>query len=251
MSGEQERMRYSGQFRPEFSRLHKDRDLLWVVPFRVRYVVAITGARFAGKSTALNYLAEKRAFAVYSLSNELRQIAIHRGLPLEPRGILQDLGDAVRAEHCDPAYLARLTLRRIHHDHQANSSNAPPAPRRVAVGGFKRVEELEVFEKLGNFRQFNVTASSKTRYQRALEAGAMAREVGDSPQSEASFKRLIDQRDLYGDDNPWTAGYGQDVEGVIARQPAVKISNSSQRNSLYQRLDEQVTALDDEFRTVD
>src|SRR4051794_27116556 len=87
--------RYKGQFRPEFSRLHRDKDLFWVVPFSVRYVVAVTGERFAGKSACLSYLSEKRAFRIYSLANVLREIAIKRGMPIEPRTQLQDLGDEV------------------------------------------------------------------------------------------------------------------------------------------------------------
>ena len=109
--------RYRGQFRPEFSRLHRDGDLFWVVPFPIRYAVGVTGERLAGKSAALAYLTEKRGFRLYSLATELRAIALHRGIPLEPRSWLQDLGDEVRAEHDDPAFLARLTLRRIRRDH--------------------------------------------------------------------------------------------------------------------------------------
>ncbi len=244
-------MRYVGQFRPEYSRLHRDRDLLWVVPFGVRYVAAITGERFAGKSAALNYLTEKKGFRVYSLANELRRIAVRRGLPLDPRGVLQDLGDEVRAENNDPAYLARLTLRRIHSDHQ--SPHRLTGPRRVVVAGFKRPEEIDVFEKLGNFRQLNISAPMPVRFKRAYRSGLMDRELGHlKPRplpTEKTFELHVDRRDLSGHDNPWTDGFGQDVSDVVAREAAVEIENEHSLASLHTLLEEEVRKLDAEFRT--
>jgi dephospho-CoA kinase len=244
-------MRYIGQFRPEYSRLHRDRDLLWVVPFGVRYVTAITGERFAGKSVVLNYLTEKKGFRVYSLANELRRIAVRRGLPLDPRGVLQDLGDEIRAENNDPAYLARLTLRRIHRDHQ--STQRLSSPRRVAVAGFKRPEEIDVFEKLGNFRQLNIYAPLPVRFKRANRSGLLARELSHlRPRpllTEETFERYIDQRDLSGHDNLWTEGFGQNVSDVVARDAAVPIENKHSLASLHTLLEGEVRKLDAEFRT--
>lgn len=246
-------MRYRRQFRPEFSRLHYDRDLLWVVPFSVRYIIAISGERFAGKSVALNYLAEKQGFSVYSLSDELRRIAARRGLPLEPRSVLQDLGDEVRAEHDDPAFLARLALRRIHRDHQSVPSHS--APCRVAVGGFKRSEEAEVFEKLGNFCQLDIYAALGIRFKRALRSGALARELEHlrprPAPTEKSFEDYVDRRDLRGHDNIWTEGYGQGVEAVIGRDSAKRVENERNRDDFYRRLDDHVKSLDEKFRTID
>jgi dephospho-CoA kinase len=168
--------RYDRQFRPRFSRLHLDRDLRWVVPLSVRYVVAITGERFAGKSLALAHLTEKHGFEVYSLATTLRELAVEFGVPLEPRHRLQDFGDELRTEHRDAAYLARLTLRRIHRDHLDHRARAE-APRRIAVGSFKRPEEVRLFENLGRFRQFNIVSSREERLKRALSSGIMAREL--------------------------------------------------------------------------
>ena len=91
------RHRYAGQYAPESSRLYEDRDLFWIVPFRVQYIVGVVGRRFAGKSSALTYLHEKRGFRVYSMAAIVRDNALSIGLPLEPRSHLQDLGDDLRA----------------------------------------------------------------------------------------------------------------------------------------------------------
>jgi dephospho-CoA kinase len=243
--------RYNRQFRPEFSRLHSDRDLRWVVPLSVRYVVAVTGERFAGKSVALAYLAERKGFQVYSLATTLRDIAVRLGIPLEPRSSLQDLGDELRAHFNDKAYLARITLRQIHRDHLYHRGTIEPL-RRIAVGGFKRVEELDLFEKLEHFAHLRLTASHQTRFDRAHESGVMQRELAhvDPPPGDdiAAFQEQIERRDLHGNDNPWTAGYGQAVETLTAMDSAREIENDGSLAELYDLLDEQVVELDEHFR---
>src|SRR4051794_949744 len=108
--------RYMGQFRPEFSRIHADRDLFWIVPFGVPRIVGLTGERFAGVTTALAYLEERHGFRVYTLGGELRRVAEERGAPVRGRRYLQDFGDQLRFENFDAAVLARRVLRRIRRD---------------------------------------------------------------------------------------------------------------------------------------
>ena len=242
--------RYDNQFRPEFSRLHLDRDLLWMVPFPVRYVVAITGARFAGKSAALAYLSEKRGFDVYSLAFTLREIASERGIPLEPRSRLQDLGDTLRAEHRDPAILARLTLRRILRDH-LDQRRRLDSPRRVAVGGFKRPEELVVFESLQHYAQLNVWSHDTKRLARAKASGIFVLETEHIEPTPAptsrNFRRYIDERDLFGDQRIWTRGFDQAVGRVTANPAAEAVPNNSTLAHLGRALDEHVRRLDERF----
>ncbi|MEA2372632.1 MAG: hypothetical protein QOH12_3026 [Solirubrobacteraceae bacterium] len=243
--------RYRGQFRPEFSRLHRDGDLFWVVPFPVRYVVGITGERLAGKSATLAYLSEKRGFRLYSLATELRAIALRRGIPLEPRSVLQDLGDEVRAENDDKAFLARLTLRRIHRDHHNHPPGEPA--NRVAVGGFKRPEEIALFQNLARFSQFDVRTDRRVRFTRAKSSGILELELSHvtprPPLTEATFRRHIDERDLRGRDNEWTGAYGQLVGKVIDYPGAVTIFNNGTLAELYTTLDGKVRERDEEFRS--
>jgi dephospho-CoA kinase len=244
--------RYRGQFRPQFSRLHHDRDLFWVVPFPIRYVMAVTGERFSGKTTALTYLSEKKGFEVYSLATDLREMAGHRGVPLEPRTQLQDFGDELRAEYDDPGILGRIMMRRIHREHLSHRPMAEPT-RRIAVGGFKRPEELEIFERTPSFVQIAVQCDSALRFKRSQQSGVLGRELShltlSGPVDALAFAEHIDERDLRGRPNRWTGAYGQRVAEVIARPSAIALSNAGNVADLYKQLDELVARYDDEFRT--
>ncbi len=243
--------RYQTQFRPEFSKLHRDRDLRWVVPFSVRYVVAVSGARFAGKSATLAHLGEKRGFELYSLASTLREEAVRLGVPVEPRYRLQDLGDELRAHFDDPAYLARMTLRRIHRDHLNQRGTIEPL-RRVAVGGFKRPEELVLFETLGRFAHLRIEAPDLTRIERARISGVGARELAHldpTPDLDAtSFEEHIDARDQRGREDRWTGRYGQAVAELLALPAATTIRNEGNLAEFAELLDRKIEKLDERFR---
>jgi len=244
--------RYGGQFRPQFSQLHRDRDLFWVVPFPIRYVVAVTGERFSGKTTALTYLSEKKGFEIYSLATDLREMAVHRGIPLEPRVRLQDFGDELRAEHNDPGYLGRIGMRRIHREHLSHRPVAEPA-RRIAIGGFKRPEELEVFEHLPRFSQINMQCARPLRFIRSRDSGVLERELQHFKLAglvdEDSFAEYVDERDLRGAANRWTGAYGQRVGEVVTKPSALAVSNEGDIAEMYAQLDQLVGDFDDTFRT--
>jgi len=241
-----------GHFRPQFSRLHEDRDLFWVVPFPVRYMVGVIGLRFAGKSAVLSHLNEKHGFRVYNLSSALREIAAQREIPLEPRARLQELGDELRAEHGDAGYLARLTLRRIRADLLGHSP--APAPARIAIGGFKHPAEVDVFTNLGSFQLMCVNADEQLRFEHAQQSGVLQTELsafqGQPTPTIESFRRHIDDRDRSFDASPWTAGYGQQVDGVIARAttPDDQIENSGTLAELLAQVSRRVAVLDSTFR---
>jgi AAA domain len=214
IADEDEVGRYDGQFRPEFSRLHEDKDLLWVTPLAVRYVVGVVGYRSAGKSTVLSYLADKRNFDVYTLSTLVREAAEERGLRTNDRDTLQRLGDELRAEHREPgakagqygdgAYFARLLLRRLHgryHTHHFRPDTAP----RIAISGFKHPDELKALSNMRNFTVFLVDARDEptagtespqdatglsARAYRAYVTGTLARELGASRELQALASEL-------------------------------------------------------------
>ncbi len=242
--------RYDEQFRPEFSRLHHDRDLRWVVPFSVRYVVAVSGERFAGKSAALAYLAEKKGFELYSLAGTLRAEAVRLGVPLEPRYRLQDLGDELRAHFDDPAYLARITLRQIHRNHLSHGGMIEPL-RRVAVGGFKRPEEITLFDSLGRFGHLTITTDATERLERARRSGIGQREVTQQVSGREldaeSFAELIDGRDLEGEGDRWRLGCGQAVAKVCEMPSARRVPNDGDLATLADLLDQEIAELDRRF----
>lgn len=241
--------RYLGQFEPKLSQLESDTDLWWVVPFSVRYIVGVSGFRFAGKSTVQAYLGEKHGFRVYSLARAVRRVAEEQGIPLSPRRNLQELGDEMRAERGDAGYLARSTLRAIRADHLGR-----PGQARIVVGGFKHPAEVEVFNRLDVFHFWRIQADDSVRLERAKRTGMLYRELselGVSSDEEDSdlFNRYLDGPDRAGRDaNTWTAGYGQWVDGVVdAGEPdrQAEIPNDADDyRPLFDELDERVKVLD-------
>lgn len=239
--------RYLQQFEPKLSQLGNDGDLWWVVPFSVRYIVGVAGCRFAGTSTALSYLGEKLGFKVYSLSNELRDIARHQGVPLNSRKRLQDLGDELRAERDDPGYLARLTLQRI----RADQLRWPESRARIAVGGFKHPKEVEIFKQLQGFHLLRLDVGQKVRHERAKDSGMWEVEQEGSRRSLKLFQSDIDQRDRDGRNfHSWTGQYGQWVDGVMQSEVTGKKlrSGNFSRGKLFQELVNWVAELDEEHQ---
>jgi hypothetical protein len=282
--------RYARQFPPRFAEPHKDHDLLWVVPFRVAYIVGLVGHRFAGKSTALSFLAEKRGFQVYTLSSVLRELATARGIPLEPRRRLQELGDELRAENRDGGYLARLALRRIRKDHL--SHRVPSLPARIAVSGFKHPEEVRVFQNLGRFHMVVLESHARVRFRRGTADGVIQEELRHietalpaaakplRPTFE-SFSSYIDDRDRTGfdraryeasggseDRHSWVRGgtrrtavlYDQQVDAVIGLSQRSRIdrildNGAAERSrvpktKLFHTLSDLVDELDGQYRSV-
>lgn len=238
--------RYLQQFEPKLSRLGADQDLWWVVPFSVRYIVGVGGRRFAGTSTALTYLGEKLGFKVYTLSQELREIARAQGVPLDSRSRLQDLGDELRAERRDAGYLARLTLQRIRADQLRSSESRA----RIAVGGFKHPEEVKVFEELDAFHLLRLDVGLKTRHERACESGmwVIERDGDEQRIGLGRFQQEVDSRDRDGRYlNEWTDEYGQWVDGIMETSiPSKTLLNGRfDRGELFAHLSKWVAQLDD------
>lgn len=239
--------RYLGQFEPKLSRLGADKDLWWVVPFAVRYVVGVAGRRFAGSSTTLTFLGEKLGFQVYSLSHELRRIAQARGVSLDSRSDLQDLGDELRAENDDGGHLARLTLQRI----RADFLRRPESRARIAVGGFKHPDEVKVFEDLDHFHFLCLNVGVKRRYERARESGMLAVELAEAgvigKGTRRQFVEHVDRRDRDGRClHSWTGKYGQYVDGVLDRGSGSTVIRNGRidRGELFQKLSRWAQELD-------
>lgn len=238
------RSRYLQQFEPKLSQLGNDRDLWWVVPFSARYIVGVAGRRFAGTSTALTHLGEKLGFRLYTVSQELREIARNQGMPRNSREQLQDLGDELRAQRQDGGYLARLTLQRI----RADQLHRPEGRARIAVGGFKHPDEIAVFEELNNFHFLRLDVGVERRYRRAVESGMLDLEHSEDEPGLTWFKREVDKRDRDGRGvHKWTGDYGQWVDGVLDRSGKL-IQNSSTRGKLFESLGDWIEELDREHQ---
>lgn len=164
--------RYLGQFRPEFSRVHRDPDLNWFAPFSLPYLVGVIGDRFSGKSTLMTLLAENHGFRVFTLGAQLREIAFRRGVSVRDRTALGEFAAEVRSEYNDGAVLARLLLRRIR-AYQQGEAGALPLMDRIAIGGIKHSEELKILQRISSFTAFEVHASPELRAERAHQNGQL------------------------------------------------------------------------------
>lgn len=254
--------RYIGQFRPEFSRLHEDPDLLWVAPLPVRYVICVVGRRLAGRSTVLSWLADKRGFETHSLAALVRREAERCGRPPGGRANLQDLGDELRADFGSAVLGQRMfrLLRRRHLQHE------PPVHHgaRIAISGFKHPAELEVFLSFERVRVVLLDARQDIRFKRARQTGMAAElaEAGHDPAdlSLKAFQDCIDMRDRDGRSFfEWAPGSAQAVDRVMSRayrerrdHPAlVKIitNNGEDDQELYSDLADYADELDVTFRT--
>jgi hypothetical protein len=152
-----------------------DRDLYWAIPFAAPAVLAVVGKRFAGVGTAIEYLHIRHGFSAYTLGGELRTIAEERGVPVEYRRYLQDLGDEVRTETADAGYLARCVLRRVRSDYLRRP--AWSLPRGIVIGGLKTCGELEVISAMRNFHCLEIRMEDDDlRFRRVLERGVLEEE---------------------------------------------------------------------------
>lgn len=210
--------RYKRQFRPEFSRLDQDRDLSWIIPFELDPSFALIGPRFGGKSTVASYLAERQGCRLVSIGSILRDLATEAGQPIRSREELQCFGDQIRTEQDDPAYLARLALRRVR---QIEGLRRPRGFKRgrVVLTGIKHLDEVELIAGIEQFNLIDVYAGVERRLERAMQTGILqaahaAEQAGleeegkettlftelDSGEQLAAFQRLVEEPEAAGFD---------------------------------------------------
>jgi dCTP deaminase len=181
------RSRYSLQLKPALSRLDADKDLIWVAPTAIRYIVGVVGERFAGKSTVSGFLVSRRQFRVYRLSQFVYEEARRRGVDVENTSELRQLGDDIRKEYGLDA-IARMAFTRIRSDYLDAARRRRPAA--ILLEGFKVPEELEAFQKLGLFRTLLVQADAEHRLLRAKRSGEFAPAMAEDPLPDTPAGRL-------------------------------------------------------------
>jgi hypothetical protein len=150
-----------------------------------------------------------------------------------------------------------VTLRAIRADFLAHQTSAG-APPRVAVGGFKRPEEVDVFASIPQFRLVAIGAHDQPgeddpclRFARGRASAGMAKEVaeaGGDPEKVKSDFDAIDYRDREG--KVGDASYGQDVRRVVEQVGSSDwIANSANgEHNLFSALNAKVSELDSHYR---
>lgn len=160
--------RYNLQIKPAHSRLHKDRDFVWVTPIAIRYAVGVVGERYSGKSTIVDFLVSRRHFRLYHLTQCVYDEAIRRGEDAQDRTVLREIGDSLREEHGE-AILAQRTFEKVRQE--LLDPECGRDLERVVVTGFRHAAELKAWEALTFFRPIVVTAPVSTRRKRARHSG--------------------------------------------------------------------------------
>lgn len=162
--------RYSLQIKPALSQLHRDKDLLWLTPFAVRYVLGFVGERFAGTSTAIGFLFSRHHFRLYRLNQFVNEEARRRGLDAADPQVLATLTAELRDEY-GPAILAQLAFQRIRSDllDPGRRNNLVP----VIIDDFQTREEMEVWQQLDLFRSVFVDTPLRRRRERAVRNGLL------------------------------------------------------------------------------
>lgn len=165
--------RYKLQIKPALSRLHMDDDLKWVTPLAVPYVVGIVGEHYAGKSTAVDFLATRKHFRLYRLTQFVAEEARRRGRDSDDRATLRAVAREMREERGD-AVLAQLAFERIRAELLDPDRSRQLVP--VVIEGFRVPAEIEAWQDLEFFRPIVVEADIRIRRQRAVEGGWLDRD---------------------------------------------------------------------------
>jgi dCMP deaminase len=119
-------------------------------------IIGLTGTLASGKGVISEFLKE-RGFVYFSLSDELRELAMERGIELT-RENLQNLGNLMREER-GVGFLAQLVCEKI----KIKSID------KVVVDGIRNPGEILQLKKMPDFVLISVDASPEIRFKRIQE----------------------------------------------------------------------------------
>jgi len=173
-------------------------------------IFGITGKNCAGKDTVADYLKQK-GFLYLSLSDAIRDELKEKGIASTRENLIK-AGTRIR-EHFGPRELAR----RI-------SKNLIPDKDYVIVS-IRNPEEVMELEKLGSFFLVNVSADSKSRFERMC---SRARE-GD-PKTLEEFMKV----EVAEEKNSNSAGQQMDE---VCKMAKIEIKNDSTPDALHSKVD--------------
>ncbi len=137
-------------------------------------IIGLTGPIASGKST-LVYMFLERGFVYLTLSDEVRNEALRRHIPIQ-RTQLQDLGNDMRKKN-GMGYWAELLIGKM------NENND------YIIDGIRNRGEIDSFRKIGDFKLIGITAPLEKRYERIL-----LRAKESDPKTVEEIKRM-EERD--------------------------------------------------------
>jgi dephospho-CoA kinase len=171
-------------------------------------LIGLTGTYASGKGTIAKYL-QKKGFAYFSLSDELRHIMEKEGIATTRENLIA-AGKSIR-EKKGKGYLAELVLKK--------------AGEKAVVDSIRNEGEVRALRKREDFTLVAVDAPIKIRFQRAKKRSR----VGD-PETFVDF-RLKEQKEMS------SAGAGQQI-GKCMGLAEYKIINDSSKEKLYKKVEE-------------
>jgi len=173
-------------------------------------IIGVVGTNAAGKDTAAQYLAEKLGWPVFSMSDELREIARSRGLTTE-RTTLQKLGNELREKYGGD-YISKLILKKYSDD--------------FIISSIRNPQEIEPLKYSERFVLLMIDADPKIRYERAK---TRMRSIEDSQTFEEFIK--AERYELEG------SGHELCLKPVFEAADVI-ISNDGTRGELLGKLNE-------------
>lgn len=185
--------RYLGQFPPEFSRLHRDNDLYWTVPPRIRSLVVIMGPRFSGTSTAVKYMASHHRFRVVRCSRLVRDYAREHAYPADERAeYLQALG-RLREDTNDDTRAVKLALREVR---RRQLERGVEVPQDIVIDGVQSLPEFELLARHPRLRAIWLDPGFEKRLNFAVASGMMEIAADEYQQAEDMESRPSDEEVL-------------------------------------------------------
>jgi deoxycytidylate deaminase len=164
-------------------------------------IIGLTGSFGSGCTLVSNYLKEKLSFNRYSLSDFIKEIAKKEKDDDYTRFDLQDIGNRLRRNNKDTAFLAKKVIKLI----EENPDKGP-----IVIDSFRNQGEVLEFLKFSNFFLIAIDANFDVRWKRL------------SPQYKDNLYqfKIDDERDKGEDDI-----YGQQVQKCVDMADIVIIND--------------------------
>ncbi len=137
--------------------------ILKILKLEIKMIIGLTGTKSSGKGAVAEILKNK-GFAILSLSDQVREEAIKRGLLNYQAKDLQNIGNDLREKY-SVGVLAQRTLQFI----EQNKNNINNSNKNYVIDGIRNIGEIKVFRKRPDFYLISLDAPIKERFQRFVK----------------------------------------------------------------------------------
>lgn len=157
--------RYIHPIGPQFSLIHKDKEMNFLSLVKSPVVIGLTGPSKVGKTQIAKYLVTEHNFAYIGLTLPLKDISKKLGHKNPSWEELGEIGCMLR-EHLFCGILAKYAIDEIKKNHRGDE--------RIVLDGILHPSEIDLFEdSFQNFYLLGIIANDKLRAKKAIEWGAI------------------------------------------------------------------------------